>query len=323
MITQILKSLQLFFSDRKKAYTFSYCLLFSVFLWTIVNFTTEKQVTLKYKVNYVNIPPNLFISTTLPDTIAIIAKTSLVSLLKSKWDDNQVSFDMADLKSNKMNDLMLNNADILANLLNQLPSLKRIVSVSPKLIQIQFNEKFTKKVPVKLNALLNYSSGYFLTSAIKIMPQYINIYGDSITLAAINEIETENLVIRGIDNNIVKSIGLKKDNQGKLDYSLNVINVNINVSKYSEAQFAIPINLINVPKNKSMRIYPNTTQVKMLLPMNDYKNYSAIDFNATVNYADYIANTNLKKLRVTVKTTKENVKNMKLNIETVEYIFKN
>ncbi|GIV43842.1 MAG: hypothetical protein KatS3mg035_0965 [Bacteroidia bacterium] len=57
-----------------------------------------------------------------------------------------------------------------------------------------------------------------------------------------------------------------------------------NVQKFIEGLIVVPIQVENVPLNKTIRLYPNTLPIRYAVPINYYKKIQTSHFRAFIDY---------------------------------------
>ena len=96
------------------------------------------------------------------------------------------------------------------------------------------------------------------------------------------------------------------------------MNLSINVEKYTEATIDIPIQYNNVPDSIVLRTFPKSVKLTYFVSLNDYDKVFPQFFEVNVNYNDISEDNN--QVAVTLEKYPENVSNVRMNQENVDYI---
>ena len=306
----------------KRGITFTICVLISTLFWFIIVFSKKYNDTVSFPVRYVNLPSNKMLSNVLAENINVQIYASGFSILGYKLNPEiePLTIDVNDIKPDKKVDFyyLTPNSEI-DKLSAQLSSEIKIISVIPDTLYFDFSPIESKTVPVKLNSDLHFDSQFQLSDSIKISPSEITVSGARSLLQNITSIETEKLSLKNIHKTTTLEVTLLvNSSMEKLTLSTSKISVTIPVEKYTEESFEIPIQVINMPNNVSMKIFPNKTTVTFLVDMGDYQSITSDQFVAVVDYQDIAKGAD--KLQVVMEKSPDKIKSLQIVPDKVEYI---
>ena len=116
-----------------------------------------------------------------------------------------------------------------------------------------------KKVPVEVNRNIGFRSQYMPSSAFRVSPDSITIYGDPARLDAIEKVTTPRLVLVDVKG---PQRGLLKINElPGIRFSTEQVSYELPVSRYVELQTSVPVEVINAPAGRKLQVYPATAEV--------------------------------------------------------------
>ena len=116
---------------------------------------------------------------------------------------------------------------------------------------------------------------YWLSSEIEINPRNITIYGDQNFLDSITEISTELLKLDGISENITTNISLQIPEE--VQCKVAEIEVSLNVAQFVEESIIQKVEMVNLAKGYSLKLFPNVVTATVRLPKDKY-NFLKTDF---------------------------------------------
>ncbi|MEO6883897.1 MAG: CdaR family protein [Bacteroidia bacterium] len=308
----------------RRAITFIVCVLISTFFWFIIVFSKKYTDTVSFPVRYVNLPSNKVLSNVLADNIDAQIYTSGFSLLgyKINPETDPLTIDVNEIKSYTKTDFyyLATNSEI-DKLSAQLSSGIKIIKIIPDTIFFDFSPMVSKQIPVKLNSDLQFQSEFQLSDSIKINPSEITVSGTQSALQDIHQIETEKLSLKNINKNIIVDVPLLlSSSMQQITVSAKKVSISIPVAKYTEGSFDIPVQLINMPNNVSMKIFPDKINVRFLVAFADYQTITPDEFTAVIDYQDIKEGSD--KLKIRIQKSPEKIKSLQLNPEKVEYIIR-
>jgi YbbR domain-containing protein len=306
----------------RRVITFLICLLISVFFWSLMTLAKEYSITVRFPVNYVNLPADKVVSNDLPETVDIEIKAKGFNLLAYKFRQRHdiIDIDVNDAKplSNKNVYYLLSNSRI-DKITSQFNSDIHVLKVNPDTMFINFNKKVSKLVPVKYNLSLLFNKQYNLTDSISIQPQYITVAAEAEVINKIDFVETQPITLKNISNSMVIPLPIIKAPEFKhVEFSSMNVKATINVTKYTETSLDLPVEIENLPAGYAFKAFPDKVGVKFNVAFKNYEKITPADFRVIVDYKKIDQESN--KLKVQLVKLPAGIRNVKLVTEKVEYI---
>ncbi len=261
---------------RNSLIQYAFALVFSCVLWFSVVLYQDYNYTLKIPVNYTNVPSTLKLTSALPEEIELNIRGNGNSiLLPSLGFTDTIKVNLAEkITSGKIefNKLIKKN-----NSLKQL----EIVSMNPDTFSFSFIEKIEKKVPVLSNIKMKFEEGYNIHDQ-KFYPDSITLLGSPEELENITHWETESKELE-LQNKVGEiTVNLNKNN------NINVIPdqtiLKYNASKYIEVTTLKKVEVINLPFNKTLRVFPENIAIKFAIPIDEYENFENSKIKVVLDY---------------------------------------
>jgi YbbR domain-containing protein len=306
----------------RRVITFLICLLISVFFWSLMTLAKEYTITVRFPVNYVNLPTDKVISNDLPETVDIEIKAKGFNLLAYKFSQRHetVDIDINDARplNNKNVYYLLSNSrtdKITAQFSNDI----HVMNISPDTMFINFNKKVSKLVPVKYHLSLLFNKQYNLTDSISIQPQYITVAAEAEVINKIDFVETQSMTLKNISNSTTIKLPIIKIPEFKhVEFSTMSVKATINVTKYTETSLDLPVEIENLPPAYSFKAFPDKVGVRFNVAFKNYDKIAPSDFRAIVDFKKIDRESN--KLKVQLVKQPAGIRNVKLVTEKVEYI---
>lgn len=310
---------------RKGLYAFLVCLFISTAFWFLIRFSEEFKETIMYPVTY-NYPfKNKIIVSQADQYLLLSYKIKGFELYLNKYlykkrhlvlNTGKVSL----LKEGDKYKAEINTYKFTKQIAEQLEIQQDDITINPDTVILFFIDKYQKTVPVKLNLMLSFEKQFELSSKVKFVPDSITITGTKKDLDAISYIETEFISLRNLNKNKYLTIKLlKPGSSDRIDISTDKVTCNISVDKFTEETLKVPVSLINNPKVKSIRIFPDKIEITFTVALNDYNKVNTSMFRAVADYKEMKDNEN-NKIKVKILSKPEMVKITRIKPEKVEYI---
>ena len=131
----------------------------------------------------------------------------------------------------------------------------------------RFSAEDYKKVPVSPRLITSYRPQYTAMESIRFSPDSVILYGDPNYLESIDRIFTRPLELKNLKNDAHGEINL--DVPSGLRASERAVSYSLPVTRYVEVSSEIRIEVINLPADKFLSVYPSTARVvfKCVFPL--------------------------------------------------------
>lgn len=308
----------------RRMVTFFICVLVSVFFWLLMSLSKEYTITVSFPVNYINLPKDKVLSNTLPESIDIEIKSSGFNLLKYKLKRQRdiVSIDIKDAKSlsSRNHYFLLTNSKV-DKITSQFSNDIKILRIEPDSIFLNFNKKITKSVPVKAKLNLSFESQFQQADSVKLTPSFITISGASDIIEKIKEVETVSMNIKNISSSVSVKLAISMTADLKfVECSPASIQAQVNVTKFTEGNIDLPIEVDNLPARFGLKTFPDKISIKYIVAFENYEKINPSQFRAVVDYKKIEPGNN--KLKVQIVKYPSEVHSIKISPEKVEFIIR-
>ena len=310
----------------RRIFSFFICLLISAFLWLISALNRSYTRTVAIPVKFVNYPVGKRIVNKLPPYIMADIKTSGVKLLmllvKKSIAEITVDVSAVTKKKSVAGNAAINTATLIGNLSKLLNTEVDLIKVRPDSLHFIFGKTFTKKIFIKPQVQINYSIPQGIFKRIKVTPQFITISSDSATIAKLDTLYTEKLVLNNLNQKVEQQtdIQLPEELDGLVALSAQKVTLHINLDEYAQKPLQVPVQVLNMPNNSSVKIFPATVNVTVTVPYNLFDSLNASVIKAFVDFKQ-IANQK-EKLTVIVSSSIVDSKITQTSPQKVEYIIR-
>ncbi|WP_338730861.1 YbbR-like domain-containing protein [Mangrovimonas cancribranchiae] len=195
-----------------------------------------------------------------------------------------------------------------------------LLNVTPDTLKFRFDKNEVKKIPVKLNSNISFSPGYDLFKPIVLDPDSIKVIGPQVLVDKIHAIETDSVTLLDVKNTQQKKVKLKlpKNANENLIFSNNTININIEVDKFTEGHLKVPVSIINVPENITLKYFPKKVNISYYTSLTHFKDIKPKDFLVVCDYNQINENQTILTPKVTRKP--KQVRHVKVDQAQIDFI---
>ena len=311
---------------QRKVFPFFICLLIASFLWLINALNRNYTRTVAIPVNFVNYPLGKRIINKLPPYILADIKTTgaklLILLMKKSIAD--ITIDVGKIPNIKSatKKVSISAASSIGNLSKLLNVEVDLIKVKPDSIHFAFGKTYTKKVYIKPLVQVNYAIPQGIFKRIKVNPQYITISADSLTIAKTDTLYTDKIVLNSLNQRVEQQVAIDVPEalDGLISLSETKVTLHINLDEYAQKTIRVPVQVLNVPSNVTVKTFPAFVNVTVTAPFNLF---DSLNTNTTKAFVDY-KQTLSKAERLTVSVTSflSDKKITQILPEKVEYIIR-
>ena len=311
------KRLKKRFPSKNRLHFFLFFVFISFSFWISTKLSNSYTIEQIFNIEWINIPESIVISENNKKLNTSITASGVEIILYRLFNNNlkidliQANFEIDYLSLNLENQKFLIQQQLYSNtLLNQF---------TPSLVKIKFSRLSEKKIPIIPKTRINLRAGYLTDSNVISKPDCIIVRGPKILLDSIYYAET----IAYNQEDVYKSIS-KKINLSPIEganFSKDFVDIELSVSRYSEKEFNIPIELINQPEGVKVKLFPPKTKVRATIPMSVIGNIRVSDFRLIADY-NQILNGQTQKLELFIQKKPSGVKQIILEPNEVNYLIR-
>ncbi len=156
--------------------------------------------------------------------------------------------------------------------------------IIPDSLHFSITHMAVKKVPVRSNFNLSYAPQYMQRGSTTLSPDSILVSGGESIIENISEIFTNPLTRDKVTSTLSGAIGLIAPPHTIL--SLNKISYNIDVERFIETSYELPIHIIGAPDSLNVQLLPNTAKVTFSITMKEYAQLKREALFLSVHYAE-------------------------------------
>jgi len=232
----------------------------AVLLWFHV--ATEKVYQHQYALplTQVDIDENLVLTEPYPDSITVLVSASGKVLLRTDWKKRGLRL-VADRSHSgrfkvdvSSTNLSLVNAD----------KVSLIDVISPREIYFICDRKADKELPVKSRLVVVPDEGYAVYDSDSLVPNVVSVSGSNRQIAAMEFVETEELVLDNARNSFSKKLALSSNDVYGITFDPDSVTVYVTIGPVRRKVFpGVEVSLINAPLLKKFDITPSVVEVQV------------------------------------------------------------
>jgi len=310
---------------RYKIIVFLICLVISTTVWMLIKLSDQYTTDITIPIVYSDIPEGKILVNKV-DTLIKIGITDrgfALAWIKYFKKKDPLSIDLKDLRlrQNMHQYVALVSTESWANnFLGQYNLNGNVDNINPDTIAFNFEDRYSKKVPVKTNVILNFSKQFFAYDSLIVTPDSTIVSGLYQSIDNIDFVETVPFTFNNLNMSVNENIPLKLPIESpniRIDPSK--VNLKLTVEKFTESQIEVPITKINQPEEMRIKIFPEKLTVKYLIALKDFKKINPDMFICNVDIS-HLLDGNSNKLDVSLKTFPSYIRILSIEPAEVDFL---
>ena len=285
--------------------------------WLSTKLSNSYTVEQTFNIEWINIPEGVIIPNNDQKLNTSITASGIEILLYRLFNDIlKIDINQADF-GREIFELNVENQKFF--ILQQLYNNTSLNLINPSSFKIKYSRLNEKKLPVFPRTKINLRAGYLTDYGVISKPDSVIIRGPKVLLDSIYFVETEIYYEKDVFKSISKKINLKPI-QG-VNFSKAIVDIEVSVSRYSEKELNIPIELINQPNGIKVKLFPAKSKIRATIPMKIIGNVGVSDFRLIADY-NKILEGQTQKLELYVQKKPAGVKQIILEPKEVNYLIR-
>ena len=315
------------FTDKKFRYqlsVFLVCLTISLSIWLLTNLSREYFAYINYPVKYSGIPANKILVKGENQELSLRVKAGGFKIfsLDGKDDDTFIDINIDQFPIKRKGDSYIVNivtSRLSNNIANNLGIKDELVSITPDTLHLEFSERVSKRVPVKVSVDYTLKKQYQLSNSLSVTPAEVEISGLQQQIDQIDTLFTKNIVFEKLEDSVVFKEALIIPNyKPQIFCQTDSLNIIIPVEQFTEAKIDIPITVVGENIEGRIKTFPEKVEITCIVGINNYKKLSPSLFEATAKY-NYEKQNGNNKLIVVINKKPSFVKINRIVPQHVEY----
>ena len=304
----------------KEFLIFLFFLFVSATFWFLSTLNDTYEMEYPVRIEITDIPKNIVITESLPDTIRVTLKDKGFNLLQYAVGDElrtiQLHFSQYSKPKGKGG---FNQNDIQKILKGRLMATTTITSVKSDKWDFYYNYGAMKRVPIIVEGQLIPATNYYVTRTV-LTPDSASVYATTEALDTIKAVYTEPQNISDIKESSTHTVSLQSIVGARVEPR--TITMSLIAEQMTEVTLQLPIKSVNVPEGKSLKTFPARVEVKVTVGLSRINIIKPELFNVVADYEDLPTNPN-DKLPIKIVTQPRGIVRAHLKTNMVDYLLEN
>lgn len=298
---------------------FIFFLIFAVVIWVFAQFSKDYIQILQVPLKFVNVPPDKFITDENPEFLKLRMHNTGFKIAYFSLFTPTLTIDISETEEVNEN-LVYSIDENLRDIERQLDiDFGKSGFLTERLI-IHFQQRKEKTIPVFPRIEVEFAVGYAAVEKVFLEPDSITVSGPDNILDTLNQLVTVPLTLKEVKDDLLGKIAVDTSNLKKITVYQNKVQYSLKVEKFTEGRVVIPVDLINVPRNLNVVIFPKEVVLFYKVNLTDFKKVSAADFRVVCDFKEKGTTENFLIPKISKQPPM--VTNLRLNEKKIQFIIK-
>lgn len=279
-------------NKNSKIKSFLFFLLLAIVFWGLTKLSRQYTSAAKARIDYVHIPDGIEVDDANPRVISFEMTANGFDFLMYKLTEPSLKIDIGSFYTEGDEKISIGKEQLLLLLTAGLKKNLSISAISKNELSITLSKIVSRKVPIIGNTNFTFKEGYGTRDSLQLQPDSIRVFGPSSIVNKINAINTKLISKVDIEDDISIIVPLVLPDNKKVSLEANEVLLELKVTEFTQMQLAVPIEVLNVPSDLTVKIIPEVTQISFIISVEDFNTISVTDFRLVCDYNERDASNN-------------------------------
>ena len=299
--------------------TFLFFLGFSAVIWIFVQFSKQYTVPVEVPVQYINAPKDKILADNRATSLELRLRDNGFKIARYRLIPPELQIDLSEARVED-NNLVYELEQQKQAIISQLNISYENTGFLQQDLRIGFEQKALKTIKVISNIELGFAVGYSALEEIELAPDTVQVSGPASVLDTLEEVGTRSLKINNINRDISGTVKLETGGLNNVTFFRDDVNYSLRTDKFTEGKVEIPIEVINVPNDQNVVIFPKEVALFYQVSLKDFEKVKASSFKVVVDFQHALASEGYLLAQVVEKPSFVN--NVRLNERRIQFVIR-
>ena len=271
--------------NKKKVKRFLLFLTLATIFWVFTKFSREFTASLNTKIEYSNIPETTALSENTVRDIDFDLTANGFEILYYKVKKPSIEINIEDYLDNNGFNFEIPNKNLIGLIGLKFGSSRAIKNLSIEDLKVQLDPIVLKSVPIKALKSISYKNGFKAVDSLRFTPDSVLISGPKKLISEIEYVETEHIEIKNVDRNISRKVAISKPSKDVIAIKPQEVTANLKVAEFSQGEFTLPVEIVNLPPNIEIKLVPSTITLKFDVSVDEFADLTKDNFRIVCDYS--------------------------------------
>lgn len=264
---------------------FLFFLLLAAIFWMLTKFSREFTATMKAKINYVNIPETAALAGNNIHELTFDLSANGFEILFYKLKKPTLTIPVGKYYSKENDGFTIPKGELLRMIGSIFSRNLNVKNLSVDALSVRLDPIVLKKVAVWPITEISYKDGFKPVDSVRVNPDSIVISGPSGSVAKIDVVKTEPVVLKDVEQNVRETASIRSPGDEIVAIRPKKVEIAIDVAEFSQGKVTLPVEVINLPPNLDIKLVPQTITIIFDASVNDFSEIGKENFRVVCDFS--------------------------------------
>ncbi len=275
-----------------KVKLFLFFLFLATIFWVLTKFSREFTTTMDAKIKYENLPETTTLSSGNVNNITFDLTANGFEILFYKFKKPKVAIDVSKYYTKEKKTFVISKPELLRKVSSNFNRNLDVKNLSVNELNVHLDPIILKKVRVVAKTNVSFKNGFKATDSVKVIPDSVTISGPTGRLKEIDYVETEVVSLSDVEQSISETAKIISPSKEIVTIKPTEVKVKIPVAEFSQGQFSLPVEVVNLPPDVDIKLIQTTVTVTFDISVKDFPDISKNNFRVVCDYSKRNQNEN-------------------------------
>lgn len=271
--------------SNQKIKRFLFFLVVAGLFWMLTKFSREFTSSMQAYVNYQNLPETAVLSKDNPQKIHFDLTANGFEILFYRFKKPVINIPVDQFYDENIENFIFPQNEILLQLEAQFNKYFEVRNISPDPLKVELDAVIPKKVKVYPQIHISFRQGFNGIDDFQIIPDSVVVSGPKASVEKVDSVFTQKLELKDIHKNISEVITVELPSDNISAVNPEEILIEWEVAEFSQEQFLLPIEIINLPPGLELKLVPENIQIKFNVSLHDFTHIDPENFKVVCDYS--------------------------------------
>jgi hypothetical protein len=190
-----------------------------------------------------------------------------------------------DEQADSARSFILSDTNVESLLLKHLAPTTALLSFSPRSIEMRFDRRVRKLLPVVFCGEIQAAPGYIVSGEISFTPAEVTVFAAASVMDTLRSICTEYIGVSNVSKTLVRRLRLNPP--GSVLTEPDAVSATVPVEAFAEKTLEVVVVESDVPAGYKMRLFPSSIRIACRVPLSQFRELSSEQFLVEASLADF------------------------------------
>lgn len=264
---------------------FLFFLLVAGVFWVLTKFSREFTTSMNAKIAYNDIPETAALAKDNPHQLSFDLTANGFEILFYKFKKPSLNIPVAEFYDKDEGGFTLSRNELLKLISNSFNRYLEVKNLSVDQLNVKLDRIVLKKVKVVPRTNIEFKNGFKALDSIILVPDSVTISGPESSLKSIKHVKTQTLALKNIDKDISESVAIVSPLEEVVAIKPPKVELQWKVAEFSQGTFNLPVEVINLPPGKELKLIPEIVSVTFDIALRDFAAVTMENFKVVCDYS--------------------------------------